>query len=157
MTDVEYGESIERINRVFRRSKGMKFAWLATIICLISAIVLMSVGIVSAKNNSESTPGITLIIISSAVAALGFIVFAVGLALEKKRINMNLEEAIEDESLKYLMGSPSCSWKLQVDQQLVRSYRYEMTNVGSTHVPYKLVEVTRIITHYKVSLILGIK
>jgi hypothetical protein len=68
------------------------------------------------------------IVAGIAVIVVGTIPTAIGFCIAQSRHPMRLQQAITEESKKYLSRSPiACSWKLETTRHFIREYQNNNT------------------------------
>ncbi|CAF1337953.1 unnamed protein product [Rotaria sordida] len=130
----EYRESIENINRATSSKKGMLICGILSALCMIGGMVFFIVGAVTLKNfRSYSFP--VLFDVGMGVFILGTITMSVGCCIIQIRRSTRIREAISKESMKYSTRSPTpCSWRLNIE----RIYRSAYHNRRNATLLYQL-------------------
>jgi hypothetical protein len=97
--------------------------------CILGGFILFIVGGITAQ--SLSTHGFPVLIgVGFGIFFFGMIFQAFGCIILQSRRITRLRQAIANESMKYSMRSPPCSWRLLSSRFITGGYRYRRTNIN---------------------------
>ncbi len=125
----EFRESIVNINSKISSNKSQIFWLVFFILCTIGGLALAIVaGTLPASAHTSSSSFLILLGIGIGLIAFAPIFYFIATCIIRKRRTTKMREAIAEESKKYSMRSPACSWKLTVNIIWTGGYgRYRRT------------------------------
>ncbi len=118
----EYRESINRINRTITSNKILIILALIFSVSIIGGMILFIVGGVT-RTNSRTYGFPALFGVGIVVTTFGSIFFSIGCCIVQFRRATKIRQAIAQESMKYSSRSPiPCSWRLETARNYFGGY-----------------------------------
>jgi len=147
ISDDEFQQSINRINRKISSNKSILLIGIVLGIGIIIGIILCIVGGITAvfSPNFGFPPTIG---VGISFFIFGPIFFCIGCYIVQSQRGVRMRQTIAEESMKYSSRSPiSCSWRLENSRHPVGEYGHYDPNHLVDHVSSRLLKILWTVEH----------